>query len=233
MAPPPATGQPAGILQKWWGHRVPLAISFGISLIFLLLYYSVLLSERTSAAANVLRRFELSTVDTRFLLREKLAKPSPDPRIVIVEIDQKAQETLGRWPFSRKYFADMLDVLREDGARTVGFDVTFSKPDDSAKPLRDVRERLEAQQKAGETVDPRVIAELTHIEGQYNVDQQFAESIRRFGRVVLGNFFFMSPQEAQTLDKAPSRPTPRSSVIFPFPRRAAPNPPRASRATFA
>ncbi len=218
MAPPATTGQPAGLFQKWWGLRVSLGISLGISVIFLLLYYSALLSERTSVAANVLRRFELSTVDTRFLLRERLAKPSPDPRIVIVEIDQKAQETLGRWPFSRKYFADMLDILRQDGARTVGFDVTFSKPDDSAKPIRDLRERLEAQQKAGETVDPRVIAELTRIEGQYNVDQQFAESIRRFGRVVLGNFFFMSPQEAQTLDKATIERYAQIIGDFPFPQ---------------
>jgi len=197
---------------------VSLAISLGISVIFLLLYYSALLSERSSAAANVLRRLELSTVDTRFLLREKFAKPSPDPRIVIVEIDQKAQETLGRWPFSRKYFAQMLDVLREDGARTVGFDVTFSKPDESAKPIRDLREQLEAQQKAGESVDPRVIAELTRIEGQYNVDQQFADSIRRFGRVVLGNFFFMSPQEAATLDKATIERYAQIIGDFPFPQ---------------
>jgi len=218
MAPPPATGQPAGFLQKWWGLRVSLSISLGVSIIFLLLYYSVLLSERTSAAANVLRRFELSTVDTRFQVREKIAKPSPDPRIIIVEIDQKAQETLGRWPFSRKFFADMLDVLREDGARTVGFDITFSKPDDSAKPLRDVRERLEAQQKRGEAVDPKVIAELTRIEGQYNIDQQFADSIRRFGRVVLGNFFFMSPQEAQTLDKATIERYAQIIGDFPFPQ---------------
>ena len=205
-------------MQKWWGHRVPLAISLGISIIFLLLYYYALLSERSSAAANILQRFELSTVDTRFLLREKLAKPSPDPRIIIVEIDQKAQETLGRWPFSRKFFADALDILREDGARTVGFDVTFSKPDESSKPIRDLRERLLARQKEGEQVDPRVIAELARIEGQYNVDQQFAESIRRFGRVILGNFFFMSPQEAQTLDKATIERYAQIIGDYPFPQ---------------
>ena len=205
-------------MQKWWGHRVPLAISLGISIIFLLLYYYALLSERSSAAANILQRFELSTVDTRFLLREKLAKPSPDPRIIIVEIDQKAQETLGRWPFSRKFFADALDILREDGARTVGFDVTFSKPDESSKPIRDLRERLLTRQKEGEQVDPRVIAELARIEGQYNVDQQFAESIRRFGRVILGNFFFMSPQEAQTLDKATIERYAQIIGDYPFPQ---------------
>ena len=218
MAQPATTGQPAGFFQKWWGYRVSLGISLGVSVIFLLLYYSALLSERTSAAADVLRRFELSTVDTRFLLRERFAKPSPDPRIVIVEIDQKAQETLGRWPFSRKYFAQMLDVLREDGARTVGFDITFSKPDESAKPIRDLRGELEAQQKEGQTVDPRVIAELTRLEGQYNVDDQFAESIKRFGRVVLGNFFFMSPQEAATLDKATIERYAQIIGDFPFPQ---------------
>jgi len=218
MAPPPATGQPTGFFQKWWALRVSLGISLGISIIFLLLYYSVLLSERTSAAANVLRRFELSTVDTRFLIRQRLAKPSPDSRIVIVEIDQKAQETLGRWPFSRKYFAEMLDVLREDGARTVGFDVTFPKPDDSAKPIRDVRQGLLAQEKAGQPVDPKVIAELSRIEGQYNVDQQFADSIRRFGRVVLGNFFLMSPEEAKTLDKATIENYAQIIGDFPFPQ---------------
>ncbi|HKO04498.1 MAG TPA: adenylate/guanylate cyclase domain-containing protein [Candidatus Acidoferrales bacterium] len=218
MAPPAATAQSPGFLQKWWGARVSLGISLGISVIFLLLYYSVLLSERTSAAANVLRRFELSTVDTRFLLRQKLAKPSPDPRIVIVEIDQKAQEVLGRWPFSRKYFADMLDVLRADGARVVGFDATFSKPDDSARPIRELRERLQSSQKEGEPVDPRVVAELARIEGQYNVDQQFADSIRRFGRVVLGNFFFMSAQEAQTLDKETIERYAQIIGDFPFPQ---------------
>src|SRR5271170_3213795 len=218
MAPPATSGQQTGFLQKWWGARVSLAISLGISIIFLLLYYSVLLSERSSAAANVLARLELSTVDTRFQLRQRLAKPAPDPRIVIVEIDQKAQEVLGRWPFSRKYFADMLDILRADGAKTVGFDVTFSKPDESARPIRELRERLQSSQKEGEQADPRVIAELARIESQYNVDQQFADSIRRFGRVVLGNFFFMSAQEASTLDKGTIENYAQIIGDFPFPQ---------------
>jgi adenylate cyclase len=220
MAPPATSAKETGFLQKWWGHRVPLAISLVISLVGLGLYYSVLLSERSSAAANILRRFELSTVDTRFLLRQRLAKPSPDPRIVIVEIDQKAQEVLGRWPFSRKYFAQMLDILGAEGARVVGFDITFSKPDDSARPIREIREALAAQQKGpdAEPVDPRVLAELSKIEGQYNVDQQFADSIRRFGRVVLGNFFLMSRQEAQALDKATIERYAQIIGDFPFPQ---------------
>jgi adenylate cyclase len=218
MAPPVSSTKNVGFFQKWWALRVSLGISLGVSVIFLLLYYSILLSERTSAGANVLRRFELSTVDTRFLLRQRLAKPSPDPRIVIVEIDQKAQEVLGRWPFSRKYFAQMLDVLREDGARVVGFDVTFSKPDESSKPIRELREQLETEPKAGTEDNSRAIAQLARLEKQLDTDPVFAESIRRFGRVVLGNFFFMSVREVESLSRESIQEYAQIIGDFPFPQ---------------
>jgi adenylate cyclase len=218
MAPPATTGQPTGFLQKWWGQRVSLAISLGVSLIGLLLYYSVLLGEKSGIGRNVMTRFELSTVDTRFTLRQHLQRPAADPRIVIVDIDQHAQEVLGRWPFSRKNFADMMDALRDDGARVVGFDVTFSKPDDSARPIRELRQRLESEKQPGAELDPRLLSQLARVEAQYNADQQFADAIRRHGRVVLGNFFFMSPQEAQSLDRATMEHYASLIQYFPFPQ---------------
>jgi len=218
MAPPATTTKPAGFLQKWWALRVSLGISLGVSLIGLFLYYSVLLGERSGIGRNLMLRLELSTVDARFNLRQRLSPLSADPRIVIVDIDQHAQEVLGRWPFSRMYFAKMMDALREDGARVVGFDITFSKPDESAKPLRDVREQLEAGEKQGEEVDPRVLAQLARAEKQFDADPQFAEAIRRHGRVVLGNFFFLSPKEAESL--TPQTIEHYASLIqyFPFPQ---------------
>ncbi len=66
----------------------------------------------------------------------------PDPRIVIVDIDQRSQEILGRWPFSRTHFAHMLDALREDGAKVAAFDITFSKPDETAAPIRELRKTV-------------------------------------------------------------------------------------------
>jgi adenylate cyclase len=218
MAPPVSTAKPAGFFEKWWALRVSLGISLGISIIGLLLYYSVLLVERTGIGRNIMTRFELSTVDTRFNIRPHLAPPSADARIVIVDIDQQAQEKLGRWPFSRVYFAKMMDALREDGARVVGFDITFSKPDETAKPLREVRERLESDQKQGEEVDPRVLAQLGRAEKQFDADPQFAEAIRRHGRVVLGNFFFMSRKEAESLDRATIEHYASLIQYFPFPQ---------------
>ncbi len=218
MAPPATTGAPTGFLQKWWGQRVSLAISLGISLIGLLLYYSVLLGEKSGVARNVMTRFELSTVDTRFSLRQHLQRPSADPRIVIVDIDQHAQEVLGRWPFSRKYFAEMMDALHQDGARVVGFDITFTKPDESAQPIRELRQKLESEKQPGTELDPRLLALLSRVEAQYNPDQQFADAIHRDGSVVLGNFFFMSPQEARSLDRATIEHYASLIEYFPFPQ---------------
>ncbi|HUK53836.1 MAG TPA: adenylate/guanylate cyclase domain-containing protein [Candidatus Binatia bacterium] len=221
MPPFVSSTKPTGFLQKLWGLRVSLGISLGISVIGLLLYYNVLLGERSGVGRNVLTRFELSTVDARFNLRQHLAPPGADSRIVIVDIDQHAQEELGRWPFSRTNFAKMMDALREDGARVVGFDITFTEEDATAKPIRDLRLQLEARQKQGEEVDARLLAELARTEKQLDADPQFAEAIRRHGRVVLGNFFFMSPQEAKSLDRKTIEHYANLIQYFPFPQARA------------
>jgi len=61
---------------------------------------------------------------------------------VIIDIDQQAQEVLGRWPFSRSYFAKMLDILHEERASVAAFDITFSKPDQTSAPLRELYSSL-------------------------------------------------------------------------------------------
>src|SRR5208282_3369067 len=100
----------------------------------------------------------------------------------------------------------------------VGFDVTFSKPDDSAKPIRELRQKLEYERQPGAELDPRLLAQLSRVEAQYNADQQFADAIHRDGSVVLGNFFFMSPQEARSLDRATIEHYASLIQYFPFPQ---------------
>jgi TolA-binding protein len=95
----------------------------------------VFLQEKKTPLSELAQRLELDTLDTRFRYRPA-GFTHPDSRIVIVDIDQKAQEVLGRWPFSRTYFAQMLDVLHEGGAAVAAFDVTFIKPDQTAAPFR-------------------------------------------------------------------------------------------------
>jgi adenylate cyclase len=188
------------LLEAWWQHRVSFLISLIITLTALGLYVFTYIGEHPSPLLVFMERLELNALDTRFRLRPAKYTP-PDPRIVIVDIDQKSQEGLGKWPFSRSNFATMLDVLREDGAKVVGFDVTFDKPDQTAAPVRALAEKLEKRKAAGERIDPKLADEVKALAAEYDADKQFCEAIKRFGNAVLGNFFFPK-EELQGTDQA-------------------------------
>ena len=179
------------LLQSWWQHRVSFVLSLCITLGALSVYYFVFLQEKRTPISELAERLELDTLDTRFRYRPR-SFSSPDPRIVIVDIDQRAQEVLGRWPFSRSYFAKMLDVLHDDGARVAAFDITFSKPDQTAAPVRALAQELEKRRQAGEAIDPQLTAEIRKLAAEYDADSQFAAAIQRFGPVILGNYFLFT-----------------------------------------
>jgi len=106
----------------------------------------------------------------------------------VVAIDQRSQEVLGKWPFSRKYFGEMLDALREDGARVVSFDVTFDKPDQTIAPIRALWGQIERDKKNGKPSDPKLEARVLELAKEFDADSQFAAALRRFGPVVAGKF---------------------------------------------
>jgi adenylate cyclase len=186
-------------LRAWWRRRVPFAISVGLTAFALTIYTYTFIGDRPAALFSFVNRLELNALDLRFLLRPA-SYTHPDPRIVIVDIDQRSQEILGRWPFSRTHFADMLDALREDGAKVVAFDVTFSKPDETAAPIRELRRTVAERQKQGGQTDAGVLADLDKLSKEYDGDERFARAIERFGNVVLGNFFLYSESDLKGVD---------------------------------
>ena len=116
-APKPA-GKGRLALRALWGRRLPLTISFALTIAALAVYLLTFVGEKPTPIFEFIDRLELNALDTRFRMRP--ARYShPDSRIIIVDIDQRSQEVLGRWPFSRAYFAQMMDALHEDGASVV------------------------------------------------------------------------------------------------------------------
>jgi adenylate cyclase len=192
------------LLQSWWRHRVSFLLSLCITFSALVLYVFTFVGERPTPIFEFVQRLELATLDTRFRYRPQRFS-HPDPRIVIIDIDQRAQETLGRWPFSRTNLAKTLDVLHDEGAKVVGFDVTFSKPDQSAAPIRALWSEVQAGRNRGEPFDAKLSSEIQRLAASYDADKQFARSIHRFGPVILGNYFLFTDSdlrglEASTLD---------------------------------
>jgi len=192
------------LLQSWWRHRVSFLLSLCITLSALVLYILTFVGERPTPIFEFVQRLELATLDTRFRYRPQRLS-YPDPRIVVIDIDQKAQEVLGRWPFSRSHFVKMLDVLHEEGAKVVAFDITFSKPEQSVAPIRALWAELEVRKNRGEPVDEKLAAEVRRLAASYDADKQFAAAIQGFGPVILGNYFLFTDAdlrgiEASTLD---------------------------------
>src|SRR5579862_371348 len=207
-----------GLLQQWWLHKGSLVISCVITLAALAVYYITFVGERPMPLFDFVDRLELSSLDLRFQYRGRM---QPDPRIVIVDIDQHSQEVLGHWPFPRIYFAHLVDALREDGARVVAFDITFSQADETARPLQDLATSLAEQNKNGRAANPEVQSEIERKEKQYNYDQQFADSIHRFGSVVLGNYFLYTKTDLQGVSSEALDRYANLIAFFPFPRVSA------------
>ncbi len=204
----------AGLLQQWWLHKGSLLISAIITVAALAIYYVTFVGERPMPLFDFIMRLELSSLDLRFQYRGRM---QPDPRIIIVDIDQQSQEALGHWPFPRIHFAHLVDALREDGARVVAFDITFSQADETAAPLRDLSTSLAEQEKKGLAANAALQSEIERKEQQYNYDQQFADAIHRFGGVVLGNYFLYTKTDLQGVSNEALDRYANLIAFFPFP----------------
>jgi adenylate cyclase len=74
-------------------------------------------------------RFDLFLYD----LRLRTQNAPLDDRVVIVDIDEKSLDKVGRWPWSRDVVARLVETLDQQYfARSIGFDVIFSEADTSS-----------------------------------------------------------------------------------------------------
>jgi adenylate cyclase len=115
-------------------------------------------------------------------LRLKMTLPNSfDPRIVIVDIDEKSLLKEGRWLWPRNKLAYLVDVLFDYyRIKLLGFDMVFSEPDNSSGlPL------LEHLATGSLKHDGLLISELEKVRSSLEYDRLFADSIRN-KPVILG-----------------------------------------------
>lgn len=58
-------------------------------------------------------------------------QPASNDNIVIVAIDEESLQTLGRWPWSRRVHAELINRLSDLGNPVVALDLLFSEPQDN------------------------------------------------------------------------------------------------------
>lgn len=99
-----------------------------------------------------LQSLEAWTYDVRVSLR---ANPKPSDQIVIVGVDDESLTRIGRWPWPRSVIGELLDILRESGAKVIGVGFVFSEPDQNQglQEVRAIRRELALQ---GQTAQPEL-----------------------------------------------------------------------------
>ena len=70
-------------------------------------------------------RLELLLYDIRYHLH---GKEKPPKEVVIVGIDDRSLEKIGRWPWERKRVASIIDTLKNMGAKVIVMDIILSEP---------------------------------------------------------------------------------------------------------
>jgi adenylate cyclase len=148
---------------------------------------------------------EYKTYDLRVNLMADLTMPSEDIIVVLLNqdsLDWASRERGWSWPWPRKAYAEIVDYMREGGARSIAFDVIFSEPSvyrnakqdeiiDAAVASLEQMGPFEARPRggnrqpgsAGGGIMRNIISALRNL-GSHVDDASFAQAEKEFGRVV-------------------------------------------------
>ena len=182
-------------LTQWkqWSLNNIIRVGVGVAVVLLFL-----LHEADVVQSRFLYQLELLAYDAR--LRFFMPK-TLDPRIVIIDIDEKSLNAEGRWPWSRNKLAVLVRQLFDRyQVRVVGFDVAFPEADPSSG-----LSTLESLAKNELAANSAYKAELERLKPSLDYDRVFADEIAKHP-VVLG--FFLGGKE----EKAGVLPPPTFDV---------------------
>jgi adenylate cyclase len=168
--------------------RLDAWIRIAIGLALVLAFF---IHESEFAQSRFVQQLELWAYDARLRL---FMPKTMDPRVVIIDIDEKSLNAEGRWPWSRDKMTLLVRQLFDKfNVRVVGFDVVFAEPDNSSGLAS-----LEALGR-GELRDHPAFQEfLARARQSLDHDRIFAEEIARHP-VVLGFFLGSKTDQSGTL----------------------------------
>lgn len=160
----------------------PTATGLLLVLVMMLLQFSDM-----PLMQQAMQRLDSLVYDLR--LKAMLPERHVDPRIVIVDIDEKSLQTEGHWPWSRDKLGRLVDQLFEQGAAVAGFDVIFAEPERNSGET--VLQRL-AEVEGGSHALVRQLRDYLPL---FDNNAAFAEKLQNRD-VVLGYIFHTRGEDA-------------------------------------
>ena len=112
------------------------------------------------------------------------------PRIAIVNIDEKSVQHLGPWPWPRALIAEMIQILKDNGAKAVALDFILSlrERNPGLDHIRSLKQEISNSQLIGrgqEELKANIIKRLETIEKALDNDKILMETVKKCGNVVL------------------------------------------------
>jgi len=109
-------------------RALPVAVS-ALALCIGMIWAGLLVRTHLSGTASVADRFETVLLDLRIALTGQ--RPAPED-VVIVAIDDRTIDSIGPYPPPRNVLADLVDRIREAGARALAIDILLFGASDEA-----------------------------------------------------------------------------------------------------
>ena len=142
----------------------------GVGIVLLFVLYYTALDNR--GILSFFQRLELQAYDARLLstMPEKI-----DPRVVIIDIDEKSIAAEGRWPWGRdKLSALVTQAFDNYKVKVIGFDVFFAEADKSSGLAN-----LELLGSTSLKTNAEFQEKLVELRPSLDFDAQFADAIKK------------------------------------------------------
>ncbi|MBW1861756.1 MAG: CHASE2 domain-containing protein, partial [Deltaproteobacteria bacterium] len=113
-------------------------------------------------------------------------------KIAIVNIDHKSLKLLGPWPWPRHLIADMIAILKDNGAKIIGLDIIFEEKEQNQGLLEviNLHQTILNRDKASEK-ETWILNALKKIEKKLDNDKILIQTVKESGNVILpviGNY---------------------------------------------
>lgn len=122
-------------------------------------------------------------------MRLDLPTSPGENKIAIVNIDDKSLKQLGPWPWPRHFIADMIRILKKNGAKLIGLDMVFSHREQN-QGLKEVNKLyqgiLNREKTTGEQASyDWVLQRLKNIEKNLDDDRKLWQTVKESGNIIL------------------------------------------------
>lgn len=164
----------------------PVAVGVYLTLLIVALtlpYYDLpakrLKNENTFLLADILYLAHQKSIDYRLRIR---GERKVDPNLAMLTIDERAVNTIGRWPWPRATLGKLVDNAFNHGAKLMAFDITFAEP--TQNPAEQVKDVLNANGRTDlDGVLAQVAPDLNQDDGLGKVFAKHAD------KIVAGSFY--------------------------------------------